>query len=53
MTVVTSKVGVGTAMRARNDLLIPEEIKSPTVLRRAWPPASQLARPRLKAALAA
>jgi membrane glycosyltransferase len=53
MTVLTSKVGVGTAMRAQNYLLIPEETKSPAVLRRAWLHAGELARPRLKAALAA
>ncbi|NDP37628.1 MAG: glucans biosynthesis glucosyltransferase MdoH [Rhodoferax sp.] len=50
MTVVTSRVGLGTAMRAQNFLLIPEETKSPTVLRRAWLHASQRARPRLRAA---
>jgi membrane glycosyltransferase len=50
MTVLTSKVGVGTAMRANNYLLIPEETKSPAVLRRAWLHASQLTRPLLKAA---
>jgi membrane glycosyltransferase len=53
MTVLTSKIGVGTAMRTHNDLLIPAETKSPAVLRRAWLHASQLARPRLKAALVA
>ena len=53
MTVLTSQVGVGTAMRAHNYLLIPEETKSPAVLRPAWQPASHLAKPRLKAALAA
>ena len=50
MTVLTSKVGVGTAMRAQNYLLIPEETRSPAVLRRAWLHASQLAKPRFKAA---
>ncbi|MBK5205751.1 MAG: glucans biosynthesis glucosyltransferase MdoH, partial [Polaromonas sp.] len=50
MTVMTSKVGVGTAMRAQNYLLIPEETRSPAVLRRAWLHAGQLAKPRLKAA---
>ncbi|MDO9259431.1 MAG: glucans biosynthesis glucosyltransferase MdoH [Polaromonas sp.] len=49
MTVLTSKVGVGTAMRTNNYLLIPEETRSPAVLRRAWLHASQLARPRLRA----
>ena len=53
MTVLNSKVGVGTAMRAQNYLLIPEETKSQAVLRRAWLHAGQLAKPRLKAALAA
>lgn len=48
MTVLTSKVGVGTAMRSNNYLLIPEETKSPAVLRRAWLHASQQARPRLR-----
>jgi membrane glycosyltransferase len=50
MTVITSRVGLGTAMRAQNYLLIPEETKSPAVLRRAWLHASQLAKPRLIAA---
>jgi len=50
MTVLTSKVGVGTAMRAQNYLLIPEETRSPAVLRRAWLHASQRATPKLKAA---
>ena len=50
MTVVTSKVGVGTAMRAQNYLLIPEEVKSPAVLRRAWLHASVRQIPRLQAA---
>ena len=47
---LTSKVGVGTAMRAQNYLLIPEEMRSPAVLRRAWLHASRLAKPRLSAA---
>ena len=50
MTVLTSKVGVGTALRANNYLLIPEETKLPPVLRRAWQHASQLAQPQLKVA---
>jgi membrane glycosyltransferase len=50
MTVLTSKVGVGTAMRANNYLLIPEETRSPAVLRRAWLHASELAKPMLQAA---
>jgi membrane glycosyltransferase len=51
--VLTSKDGVGNAMRTYNYLLIPEENKSSAVLRPAWLPASQLAKPRLKAAQAA
>ena len=43
MTVVTSRVGVGQTMRAHNYLLIPEENKSPAVLRRAWLHAGQAA----------
>ncbi|CAN5234530.1 glucans biosynthesis glucosyltransferase MdoH [soil metagenome] len=50
MTVLTSQVGVGTAMRVQNYLLIPEETRSPAVLRRAWLHASQPVQPRLKAA---
>ena len=50
MTVITSRVGLGTAMRAQNYLLIPEETQSPAVLRRAWLHASQRAKPRLRAA---
>ena len=45
MTVVTSKVGVGALMRAQNYLLIPEETRSPAVLRRAWLHASQRTKP--------
>ena len=45
MTVITSKVGVGTRMRKQNYLLIPEETRSPAVLRRAWLHASQRVRP--------
>jgi membrane glycosyltransferase len=47
MTVLTSKDGVGTAMRTHNYLLILEKTKSPAVLGRAWQHASQLARPLL------
>ncbi|HEY5581291.1 MAG TPA: glucans biosynthesis glucosyltransferase MdoH [Rhodoferax sp.] len=50
MTVVTSRVGLGTVMRAQNYLLIPEETKSPAVLRRAWLHASQRTKPLLRAA---
>jgi membrane glycosyltransferase len=48
MTVVTSRIGVGQAMRAQNFLLIPEETKSPAVLRRAWLHARPLVSPRLR-----
>ena len=50
MTVLTSKVGVGTAMRAQSYLLIPEETRSPAVLRRAWLHARERVAPRLQAA---
>ena len=50
MTVLTSQVGVGAAMRAQSYLLIPEESRSPAVLRRAWLHASRLAKPRLRVA---
>ena len=48
MTVLTSRVGVGRAMRTKNYLLIPEETQSPAVLRRAWQHAGQWAKPRLR-----
>jgi membrane glycosyltransferase len=48
MTVLTSRIGVGRAMREKNYLLIPEEAQSPAVLRRAWQHAGQLAKPRLR-----
>lgn len=47
LTVATSHVELGTWMRARGLLLIPEESWSPSVLRSAWRHASRLA---LKAA---
>ena len=47
MTVLTSRTSVGKAMRANNYLLIPEETRSPAVLRRAWLHASQQSRPQL------
>ena len=50
MTVLSSQVGVGMAMRARDLLLIPEESRSPAVLRRAWLHAGAPAAPRLLAA---
>ena len=36
LTVLTSQVGFGRALRANHHLLIPEELNSPPVLRRAW-----------------
>jgi membrane glycosyltransferase len=50
MTVLTSQVGVGRALRSASYLLIPEETRSPAVLRRAWLHASDLTQPRLQAA---
>jgi membrane glycosyltransferase len=50
MTVLTSRIGVGKAMRAHNYLLIPEETKSPAVLKRAWLHASMRTGPALLAA---
>ena len=50
MAVLTSQVGIGTAMRAQQYLLIPEETRLPAVLRRAWLHASQRPVPLLKAA---
>ncbi|RZJ26730.1 MAG: glucans biosynthesis glucosyltransferase MdoH [Haliea sp.] len=50
MTVLTSRVGVGRTMRARDYLLIPEETRSPPVLDRAWQHAGLLPAPRLRAA---
>ncbi len=43
LTVATSHVDLGTWMRSRGVLLIPEESWSPAVLRRAWRHASRLA----------
>ncbi|KAF1048554.1 MAG: Glucans biosynthesis glucosyltransferase H [Xylophilus sp.] len=45
VTVYTSHIGLGGAMRQQGFLLIPEERWSPKVLRRAWMHASRLARP--------
>ncbi len=50
MTVLTSRVGVGRIMRAKDYLLIPEETLSPAVLDRAWQHAGLLPAPRLRAA---
>ena len=47
VTVLTGHVGLGSWVRGRGALLIPEESWSPAVLRRAWRHASRLA---LKAA---
>lgn len=43
MAVLTSHIGLGTAMRQQGFLLIPEERWSPKVLRRAWLHAHRLA----------
>jgi membrane glycosyltransferase len=45
LTVLTSQIALGTALRERGFLLIPEESRSPAVLRRAWMHAVRLARP--------
>ncbi|MDP2820216.1 MAG: glucans biosynthesis glucosyltransferase MdoH [Polaromonas sp.] len=50
MTVLTSRVGVGRSMRAKDYLLIPEETHSPAVLDRAWQHAGLLPAPRLRTA---
>ena len=50
MTVLTSRVGVGRMMQEKSYLLIPEEARSPAVLRRAWQHAGLLVKPRLQVA---
>jgi membrane glycosyltransferase len=45
LTVLTSQIALGNAMRDRGFLLIPEESRSPAVLRRAWMHAVRLSRP--------
>ena len=50
LTVLTSQIGLGTSLRDRGWLLIPEESRSPAVLRRAWMHAVRLARPALATA---
>jgi membrane glycosyltransferase len=50
LTVLTSQIALGTALRDRGFLLIPEESRSPAVLRRAWMHAVRLARPALAVA---
>ncbi|MES2187530.1 MAG: glucans biosynthesis glucosyltransferase MdoH [Pseudomonadota bacterium] len=52
VSVATSHVDLGSAMRSRGFLLIPEERWSPAVLRRARLHANRLARPRLSAQVA-
>ncbi len=49
VTVLTSQTGLGTALKAQGYLLIPEEARSPAVLRRAWLHARGLAALGLKA----
>ncbi|MDR6536135.1 glucans biosynthesis glucosyltransferase MdoH [Variovorax soli] len=44
LTVLTSQISLGNAMRDRGFLVIPEESRSPAVLRRAWMHAVRLAR---------
>ena len=44
LTVLTSKIEFGTSLRDRGYLLIPEESRSPAVLRRAWMHAGLLMR---------
>jgi membrane glycosyltransferase len=53
VSVWTSHIELGTAMRSRAFLLIPEERWSPSVLRRARLHANRLSRPRLATPLAA
>ncbi|MDM0011229.1 glucans biosynthesis glucosyltransferase MdoH [Variovorax sp. J22P168] len=45
LTVLTSQIGFGIALRERGFLVIPEESRSPAVLRRAWMHALKLSRP--------
>lgn len=45
LTVLTSQIALGASLRDRGFLLIPEESRSPAVLRRAWMHALRLARP--------
>lgn len=45
LTVLTSQIALGTTLRDRGFLLIPEESRSPAVLRRAWMHALRLSRP--------
>ncbi|XAH24735.1 glucans biosynthesis glucosyltransferase MdoH [Xylophilus sp. GW821-FHT01B05] len=52
-SVLTSQIELGSMMRSRGFLLIPEERWSPAVLRRARLHANRLARPRITGKLAA
>ncbi|MBS0341459.1 MAG: glucans biosynthesis glucosyltransferase MdoH [Proteobacteria bacterium] len=45
LTVLTSQLNLGSSLRDRGFLLIPEESRSPAVLRRAWMHALRLSRP--------
>ncbi|VTU14143.1 Glucans biosynthesis glucosyltransferase H [Variovorax sp. SRS16] len=44
LTVLTSQIALGNSLRDKGFLLIPEESRSPAVLRRAWMHAIRLAR---------
>ncbi|MGJ7582510.1 glucans biosynthesis glucosyltransferase MdoH [Variovorax sp. RHLX14] len=46
LTVLTSQIALGTTLRDRGFLLIPEESRSPAVLRRAWMHAIKLMQPK-------
>lgn len=50
LTVLTSQITLGKALRAQRFLLIPEEAWSPPVLRKAWRHAQRLAQPALRLA---
>jgi len=45
LTVLSSQIELGTTLRENGFLLIPEEARSPAVLRRAWRHALRLSRP--------
>lgn len=49
LTVMTSQLNLGSSLRDRGFLLIPEESRSPAVLRRAWMHALRLSRPAARA----
>lgn len=49
LTVLTSQIALGTTLRDRGFLLIPEESRSPAVLRRAWMHAIKLMQPKVVA----